>query len=276
MQQNTLPTQSSEKKLSIGARSPLPTPSFLSLCRLVVRLVQACSPHQGARHQTGRTQVGDTLQRVPTSGGRDGSSTSSAASLFCFTAGTFIPHASPSLQTGGGACEHSTAPFARPGVCTRVSYRGQPGPRDGKERTGAGTETVTGSGTGTVMGTKRERERGWRRTKERRTGTEAETGRGRERGWRPVDEHRMGTGTGHERGRGWRPVDKHRMGTGAGTGTRVETPRRTQDGNGNGDANENSSGDGDEDRNRDGDGGRDPWTNTGWERGREWGRKREQ
>ena len=32
-----------------------------------------------------------------TSGGRDGSTTSSAAILFCFTTGTFIPHASPSL-----------------------------------------------------------------------------------------------------------------------------------------------------------------------------------
>ena len=43
---------------------------------------------------------------------------------FCFTAGTLIPHASPSLQTGGGACEHPTAPFARPGVGTSGWYRG--------------------------------------------------------------------------------------------------------------------------------------------------------
>ena len=43
---------------------------------------------------------------------------------FCFTAGTLIPHASPSLQTGGGACEHPTAPFARPGVGTSASHRG--------------------------------------------------------------------------------------------------------------------------------------------------------
>ena len=56
-------------------------------------------------------------------GGRDGSSTSSAAILFFFTAGIFIPHASPSLQTGGGTCEHPTAPFARSGVCTSASYR---------------------------------------------------------------------------------------------------------------------------------------------------------
>ena len=29
---------------------------------------------------------------------------------------------SPSLQAGGGTCEHSTAPFARPGVCARAPY----------------------------------------------------------------------------------------------------------------------------------------------------------
>ena len=29
-----------------------------------------------------------------------------------------------SLQTGGDACEHPTAPFARPGVCISASYRG--------------------------------------------------------------------------------------------------------------------------------------------------------
>ena len=44
--------------------------------------------------------------------------------LFCFTAGTLIPHASPSLQTGGGACEHPTAPFTMPGVGISASYRG--------------------------------------------------------------------------------------------------------------------------------------------------------
>ena len=40
------------------------------------------------------------------------------------TQGTLIPHASPSLQTGGGACEHPTAPCARPGVGTSASHRG--------------------------------------------------------------------------------------------------------------------------------------------------------
>ena len=37
-------TQSSGRKTSIGARFPLPTPSFLSLCRHVVTLAQTCMP----------------------------------------------------------------------------------------------------------------------------------------------------------------------------------------------------------------------------------------
>ena len=110
------------KKTSIGARSPLPIPSFFSQCRHVVNLAQTCMPHQGACHQTGRTQVGDTLQRVPTFGGSDGSSTPSATILLYFTAGTFIPHASQSLQTEDGTCEHPTVPFARSGVCTSASF----------------------------------------------------------------------------------------------------------------------------------------------------------
>ena len=38
---------------------------------------------------------------------------SSTAMIFCFTASTFIPQASPSLQTRGGAREYPTAPFAK-------------------------------------------------------------------------------------------------------------------------------------------------------------------
>ena len=44
MQENTSPTQPCERKTGIGARSPLPTPSFLSLCRHVVTLAQTCMP----------------------------------------------------------------------------------------------------------------------------------------------------------------------------------------------------------------------------------------
>ena len=114
------PTQSSGTKTSIGARSPILTPSFLSLCRLVVRLTHTCMP---LSRSSGRAQVGDTLQRGTSSGGRGGSSTSSVTIFFCFTAGPFVLYVSPSLQTEGGACEHPMARSARPGVCTRASYR---------------------------------------------------------------------------------------------------------------------------------------------------------
>ena len=67
----------------------------------------------------------------------------------------FVPHASPSLQTGGGACGHPTAPFARFGVCTRVLRRGG--------------NRVRGTGSS---------ERGRERKRERRR----EWGGGRERG----------------------------------------------------------------------------------------------
>ena len=70
-----------------------------------------------------------------------------------------------------------------------------------------GTETVTGTGMVKGTGTERKRERGWKRTKERRTGTGTGVGTGRERG----------------QGRGWGPVDEHRMGTGTGTGTEART-----------------------------------------------------
>ena len=137
------------KKNKYGARSQLPTPSLLSLCRHVVTLAQTCMPSSRSSpsdgYSTGRRHI---LQCVPTYVGRDRSSTSSAAILFCFTAGTLIPHASPSLQTGGGACEHPTAPFARPGVCTSASYRG------GNRVRGAGRSE---------RGRGRDRSRGWER-----------------------------------------------------------------------------------------------------------------
>ena len=41
---NTSRTLSSGRKTGIGARSPLPTPSFLSLCRRVANLAQTCNP----------------------------------------------------------------------------------------------------------------------------------------------------------------------------------------------------------------------------------------
>ena len=41
------------KKTSVGARSPLPTPYFLSLCRHVVRLAQTCMPSSSSSPSEG-------------------------------------------------------------------------------------------------------------------------------------------------------------------------------------------------------------------------------
>ena len=62
MQESTSPTQSSRRKTSLGAHSPLHTPSFLLLCLHVVRWIRRAHPHQGVRHQTGRAQIGNTIQ----------------------------------------------------------------------------------------------------------------------------------------------------------------------------------------------------------------------
>ena len=67
---------------------------------------------------------------------------------FCFTAGTLIPHASPSLQIGGGACEHPTAPFARIGVGTSASYRGVAGSEGQEGANGVGGGIGVGGGNG--------------------------------------------------------------------------------------------------------------------------------
>ena len=106
-----------------------------------------CS-HREARHQTSRALVGDTLQRLPASGG---SSTSSAVILFRFTARTFIPHTSPPLQTEGGACEHPTVPFGRPeGVVTGSEGREGANGVGGGIRGGNGDGSEVGVGNGNV------------------------------------------------------------------------------------------------------------------------------
>ena len=91
-----------------------------------------------------------------------------------------------------------------------------------------GTEIVTGTWTVKGTGTERERERGWKRMKERRTGAGTGAGTGREQG----------------RGRGWGPVDEHRTdGNGDGNGDRSEDC--SGDGNGDDDnGNENRIGEG--------------------------------
>ena len=58
----------------------------------------------------------------------------------------------PSLQTGGGACEHPTPPFARPGVCTSASYRGVTGTEGQEGASGVGGGIGVGGGNGDGSG----------------------------------------------------------------------------------------------------------------------------
>ena len=99
--------------------------------------------------------------------------------LPCFTADTFIPHATSSLQTGSDACRHPNSSVREARFpCKRNVPRGEPGPTDGKERTRTGTGSGTGARMGTVTGagTVTVRERGRKREQEREP--ERERGRG--------------------------------------------------------------------------------------------------
>ena len=128
----------------------------------------------------------------------------------------------PSLQTGGGACEHPTAPFSRPAVDTTH--------RTGEVTGSEGQEGANGVGGG--MG----------------------VGGGNGDGDGDVDGHGdgdgAGAGTGVEVNEGAQDGNGNGSGDGAGTGTGtgVGTRRRTPDGNGDGD------GDGSEDCSGDGNG----------------------
>ena len=103
------------------------THTFLSLCRRVVRLAQTCMPlsriairrvehkleiHSNeSRHLAEGTEVARLRRRF------------SFVLQQVFSSRMRRRRFSFVLQTGGGACEHPTASFARPGVCTRASYR---------------------------------------------------------------------------------------------------------------------------------------------------------
>ena len=96
----------------------------------------------------GRAQIGETLKRVPTTGGRDGSSTSSAEILYLFNSRPFHFVRATISADRGGACEDPAAPFARPGVYTRASYRGVTR-SEGRERAnGVGGGIGVGGGSG--------------------------------------------------------------------------------------------------------------------------------
>ena len=95
---------------------------------------------------TDSAQVGATLRRVQASGGGDGSSTSSAAILYCLTVGTYILHASSSLHTGSGAYGHPTALFAEP-KSVQVHYTEEVTGSVGRQRAnGVGVRDGNGSG----------------------------------------------------------------------------------------------------------------------------------
>ena len=132
---------------------------------------------------------------------------SSAAILFCFTAGTFIPHASPSLQTGGVALASTRQPRSQGPASVQAQRTGGVTGSEGQEGAngvggGIGVGGGNGDGNGDVNG--------------HGDGEGAGAGTGVE-----VNDGAQGRGRG--RGRGWGPVDEHRMGTGTGTGTEART-----------------------------------------------------
>ena len=147
--------------------------------------------------------------------------------FFCFTADTFIPHASPSLETGGGALA-STRQLRLQGPASVQAHRTE-GVTESEGQEGAdGVAGGIGVGGGNGDG----------------NGVEGANG--------DVNGHRDGEGAGAGAGTGVEVDEGAQDGNGDGAGTRmkVETGRRTQDGNeygngnGNGDGSEDSSGDG--------------------------------
>ena len=137
-------------------------------------------------------------------------------------AGTFIPHASLSLQTEGGACGHPTAAFASPVSVQAHRTEGATGSERQEGANGVGGGNRDGNGVG--------------------------GGNGDVNGHGDGDGAGAGTGTGVKVNEGAQDGNVGRSGDGAGTGTGtgVETHRRTPDGNGdgNGDGSEGSNGDG--------------------------------
>ena len=154
---------------------------------------------------------------------------SSAAILFCFTAGTLIPHASLSLQTGVALA--STRQLRSRDQVSVQAHRtegvtGSEG-QEGANGVEGGIGVGGGNGDGNGVG----------------GGNGDMNGHG--------DGDGAGTGTGVEMKEGAQNGSGNGSGDGAETGTGMETRRRTPDGNedGNGDGSEDSS----EDGNGDGD-----------------------
>ena len=111
-------------------------------------LRRACL-YQGARHHKVRVEHRAEIQSNEFQHLSEGTKVARLQRpFFLFTTGIFIAHASSSLQTGRATCVYLTAPFATPGVCTSVSYRG--GNRvQGMERSERGWGAGSESGAGT-------------------------------------------------------------------------------------------------------------------------------
>ena len=146
-QKNTTPTQLTGRT-SIGARSPLPSPYFLSLYRRVVRLAQRCRSLLRSWPLAGVAQFADTLRRVPAFGGGNVNRTPLVDLFLSFTAG---------CHSAREHCRQQEVPVARIGTYTSTLYSGEnQAPRTGRRERGWGHEQERG------------REREWKREQERR------------------------------------------------------------------------------------------------------------
>ena len=197
-------TLSNGRKHMSGLVPPLPTPSFISLCRRVVRLAQ-----------TGRAQVGDTFLRVPAFGRGDRSSTPSLVVLFCFIKGTLIPHVwvGSGFGVGGGIGSGNEGGGGGGGGNRDVNGDG-----DGDE---AGTRTGVEASEGTQDGN------GGRAGTGVRTGVETR-GRTQDRngdGSRDGNESGSGDGNGDEDGNANR--NKDGIGEGGGKAKKSKKPHKS-------------------------------------------------
>ena len=226
MQENTSPTQSSGRKTSIGARSPLPTPSFLSLCRhvCVVTLAQTCMPSSRSSPSDGySTYMSETYSNES----QHLAEGTEVARFFGGDSLLFYSRNSHSARTRHHICRQGVALAS-----TRPSHSQGPASVQA-HRTGGVIESEGQEGANGVGG-------GIRVGGGNGDGNGDVNGQG--------DGEGAGMGTGVEVNEGAQDGNGDGSGDGAGTetGTGVGTHRRTPDGNGdgNGDGSEDSSEDG--------------------------------
>ena len=234
-------TQSSGRKTRIGARSPLSTPCFLSLCRHVVTLAQTCMPSSGNSpsdgYSTGRRHNSNESQHLA-----EGTEVARLRRRF-----SFVLQQALSFRTRHHLCRQGVAlastrrPHSQGPASVQAHRTGEvTGPKGQKGANGVGGGIGVGGGNGDGNGD----------VDGHGDGDGAGAGTGVEVNEGAQDGNGDGNGDG--------------AGTGTGTGTGVGTRRRTPDGNGNGDGDgsEDCSGDGNGDdengnENRIGEGGRE-------------------